>query len=268
MEEKKEREERLIVGLGNPESEYADTRHNMGFACVRELARRLGVSMEKKRWQSLVGRSEARGVWLVMPQTYMNLSGQAVAKALKDTGLTPEQTWSCTTSSTSHSAGCASGAVVQGRGTTARCRSSLRSAPTTSYGFGSASASPRARVRLRAATTCSAASRKPKRRGCRKSSAAWRTHWSSRSRPASSVRWTATTGRARWAARRSRETLGRRHRRCPEDRRLDHSRCGGSRGGAATAPSVAHRRRVSRSGYGGPRPRRPHPGFGARPLRG
>src|SRR5207249_2288317 len=54
---------------------------------------RLGVSMEKKRWQSLVGRSEARGVWLVMPQTYMNLSGQAVAKALKDTGLTPEQTW-------------------------------------------------------------------------------------------------------------------------------------------------------------------------------
>src|SRR3989442_1193716 len=71
----------------------ATPRHNMGFACVRELARRLGISMEKKRWQSLVGRSEARGVWLVMPQTYMNLSGQAVAKALKDTGLTPEQTW-------------------------------------------------------------------------------------------------------------------------------------------------------------------------------
>src|SRR2546421_4646657 len=93
MEEKKEREERLIVGLGNPESEYADTRHNMGFACVRELARRLGVAMEKKRWQSLVGRSEASGVWLVMPQTYMNLSGQAVAKALKGTGLTPAQTW-------------------------------------------------------------------------------------------------------------------------------------------------------------------------------
>src|SRR5437660_12722566 len=93
MQETTQSEERLIVGLGNPESEYADTRHNMGFACVRELARRLGVAMEKKRWQSLVGRSEASGVWLVMPQTYMNLSGQAVAKALKDTGLTPEQTW-------------------------------------------------------------------------------------------------------------------------------------------------------------------------------
>ncbi len=81
------------MGLGNPESDYADTRHNLGFACVRELARRLGVSVDRKRWQSLVGRSEPKGVWLVMPQTYMNLSGEAVAKALKDTGLTPEQTW-------------------------------------------------------------------------------------------------------------------------------------------------------------------------------
>jgi len=83
----------LIVGLGNPESDYADTRHNLGFACVRELARRLGVSVDRKRWQSLTGRSEAKGLWLVMPQTFMNLSGEAVAKALKDTGLTPAQTW-------------------------------------------------------------------------------------------------------------------------------------------------------------------------------
>lgn len=88
-----EKTEHLIVGLGNPETDYADTRHNMGFACVRELARRLGVPVDRKRWQSLVGRSEARGVWLVMPQTFMNLSGQAVAKALKDTGVTPDQTW-------------------------------------------------------------------------------------------------------------------------------------------------------------------------------
>jgi len=87
------KEEVLIVGLGNPESEFADTRHNLGFACVRELARRIGTPIEKKRWQSLVGRSEARGVWFVLPQTYMNLSGQAVAKALKDTGLTPQQAW-------------------------------------------------------------------------------------------------------------------------------------------------------------------------------
>ena len=56
------REELLIVGLGNPESEYADTRHNLGFACVRELARRLGAKIDRKRWQSLVGRSDERGV--------------------------------------------------------------------------------------------------------------------------------------------------------------------------------------------------------------
>jgi PTH1 family peptidyl-tRNA hydrolase len=87
------REELLIVGLGNPESEYADTRHNLGFACVNELARRLGVQVTRKRWQSLVGHSESRGVWLVLPQTYMNLSGQAVAKALKDLNLAPQQMW-------------------------------------------------------------------------------------------------------------------------------------------------------------------------------
>jgi PTH1 family peptidyl-tRNA hydrolase len=86
-------EERLIVGLGNPESEYGDTRHNLGFACVRELARRLDVRIERKRWQSLVGRAEGRGVWFVLPQTYMNLSGQAVAKAIKDTGITPPNAW-------------------------------------------------------------------------------------------------------------------------------------------------------------------------------
>jgi peptidyl-tRNA hydrolase, PTH1 family len=85
--------ELLIVGLGNPESDYADTRHNLGFACVHELARRLGVRVDRKRWQSLVGHSEARGVWLLLPQTYMNLSGQAVVKALRDLNLTADRIW-------------------------------------------------------------------------------------------------------------------------------------------------------------------------------
>jgi PTH1 family peptidyl-tRNA hydrolase len=87
------REELLIVGLGNPESDYADTRHNLGFECVRELARRLGIHADRKRWQSLVGHSEAHGIWLVLPQTYMNLSGQAVAKAARDLNLTPQRIW-------------------------------------------------------------------------------------------------------------------------------------------------------------------------------
>src|ERR1700694_1892483 len=85
--------ERLIVGLGNPEADYADTRHNLGFACVRELASRLDVPADRKRWQSLVGHSKARGVWLMLPQTFMNLSGEAVAKAVKDIGVTPRQIW-------------------------------------------------------------------------------------------------------------------------------------------------------------------------------
>jgi len=88
-----ERNERLIVGLGNPESDYGDTRHNLGFACVRELARRLDAKIDRKRWQSLVGRSEAHRLWFVLPQTYMNLSGEAVAKALKDIRLTALDTW-------------------------------------------------------------------------------------------------------------------------------------------------------------------------------
>ncbi|HEY6117440.1 MAG TPA: aminoacyl-tRNA hydrolase, partial [Candidatus Dormibacteraeota bacterium] len=88
-----EQTERLIVGLGNPEADYADTRHNLGFACVRELARRLDAKVDRKRWRSLVGRSEKRGLWLVLPQTYMNLSGEAVARALKDTGIAPHETW-------------------------------------------------------------------------------------------------------------------------------------------------------------------------------
>jgi PTH1 family peptidyl-tRNA hydrolase len=86
-------QETVIVGLGNPESDYADTRHNLGFACVRELANRFDVEIKRKRWRALVGRAESRRLWLVLPQTYMNLSGQAVAAALRDTGLPPGQVW-------------------------------------------------------------------------------------------------------------------------------------------------------------------------------
>jgi peptidyl-tRNA hydrolase, PTH1 family len=87
------REELLIVGLGNPESDYDDTRHNLGFACVRELGKRLGIQVDRKRWQSLVGHSAGKGIWLVLPQTYMNLSGQPVAKAVRDLSLTPDRVW-------------------------------------------------------------------------------------------------------------------------------------------------------------------------------
>jgi PTH1 family peptidyl-tRNA hydrolase len=87
------REKVLIMGLGNPETEYADTRHNLGFACVRELARRLNIKVDRKRWQSLVGHSDEKGIWLVLPQTFMNLSGQPAAKALRDLELPAHRLW-------------------------------------------------------------------------------------------------------------------------------------------------------------------------------
>jgi peptidyl-tRNA hydrolase, PTH1 family len=85
--------EQLIVGLGNPESEYADTRHNLGVECVRALAARWNLKISRRRWDSLTAHAEDRGVWFVLPQTYMNESGRAVAKALRDTGIEPADIW-------------------------------------------------------------------------------------------------------------------------------------------------------------------------------
>lgn len=71
----------LIVGLGNPGRQYAETRHNIGFRVVMDLAERLGCAWrDERRWQCQVAKGESQGiVWhLMMPTTYMNLSGQAV----------------------------------------------------------------------------------------------------------------------------------------------------------------------------------------------
>jgi PTH1 family peptidyl-tRNA hydrolase len=71
----------IIVGLGNPGSEYANTRHNAGFWFVDEVVRKFGGSFKsEKKFQGEVARSTIHGhqVWLLKPDTYMNLSGQAV----------------------------------------------------------------------------------------------------------------------------------------------------------------------------------------------
>lgn len=75
----------LIVGLGNPGREYADTRHNVGFRVVDELARRHGLAFGKPERKSLLasGVILSKKVILAKPQTYMNLSGEAV-RALVD----------------------------------------------------------------------------------------------------------------------------------------------------------------------------------------
>ncbi len=68
---------RLIVGLGNPGAEYTETRHNAGFWFCERLAQTLGVRLNhESRFHGLVGRSG--NTWLLLPQTFMNRSGQAV----------------------------------------------------------------------------------------------------------------------------------------------------------------------------------------------
>ena len=70
----------LIVGLGNPGSEYAQTRHNLGFMLVDKLAAEAGALVKRSECRSLVGTAtiDDQRVILVKPQTFMNLSGEAV----------------------------------------------------------------------------------------------------------------------------------------------------------------------------------------------
>jgi peptidyl-tRNA hydrolase, PTH1 family len=75
----------LIVGLGNPGREYEKTRHNLGFMLVDLLAEQSRTQVKRDECRSLVGRAEIENqkVELVKPQTYMNLSGEAVSCLLK-----------------------------------------------------------------------------------------------------------------------------------------------------------------------------------------
>ena len=72
----------LIVGLGNPESDYAKTRHNMGFNVINKLSEKYNIQVTKNKFKSLYGQGMIEGekVILVKPQTYMNLSGEAVVE--------------------------------------------------------------------------------------------------------------------------------------------------------------------------------------------
>jgi peptidyl-tRNA hydrolase, PTH1 family len=75
----------LIVGLGNPGSNYEWTRHNCGFMVIDELARRAGKDVKAPECQALTARAIIGGekTLLVKPQTFMNLSGVAVAALIK-----------------------------------------------------------------------------------------------------------------------------------------------------------------------------------------
>jgi PTH1 family peptidyl-tRNA hydrolase len=75
---------KLVVGLGNPGFVYARNRHNIGFMCLRHLARKLSISLDTKQAGARVGEGEVDGIRLVLarPQTMMNLSGQSVSRLL------------------------------------------------------------------------------------------------------------------------------------------------------------------------------------------
>lgn len=71
---------RLIVGLGNPGRQYERTRHNAGFWLVERFAAREGIALKSEpRYHAYVGRHESSGAWLLLPQTFMNVSGKSVA---------------------------------------------------------------------------------------------------------------------------------------------------------------------------------------------
>ncbi len=83
----------LIVGLGNPGKEYENTRHNAGFIAISLLAEKCGVRINKSKFKSLIAEtsiSDKRTI-LMMPQTYMNCSGEAVAEAANFYKIPPER---------------------------------------------------------------------------------------------------------------------------------------------------------------------------------
>lgn len=74
----------IIVGLGNPGKDYANTRHNIGFDVIDKLAETENISVLEKKHKAIIGKGYIDGqkVILVKPQTYMNLSGESVREAI------------------------------------------------------------------------------------------------------------------------------------------------------------------------------------------
>ena len=82
----------IIVGLGNPGSRYARTRHNVGFLCVEHFARLHHIAFSSRRQHALVASGEVEGVpvALAKPRTFMNQSGQAIAYLLQRFHVSPQ----------------------------------------------------------------------------------------------------------------------------------------------------------------------------------
>ena len=83
----------LIVGLGNPGREYEKTRHNAGFRCLDIIAESLGCRVDKLKFQGLYGQASygGRKVFLLKPQTYMNLSGRSILQLSAYFSIPPQR---------------------------------------------------------------------------------------------------------------------------------------------------------------------------------
>ena len=83
----------ILVFLGNPGPKYAGTRHNAGFMVGEVLAKKLGIKINRARWRALTALADLGGekVLLMLPQTLMNLSGEAVGPAAKFYKVPPER---------------------------------------------------------------------------------------------------------------------------------------------------------------------------------
>ena len=75
----------LIVGLGNPESDYSKTRHNMGFNVINKISEQYEIDVNKNKFKGLFGTGQIEGekILLLKPQTYMNLSGESVKEIVE-----------------------------------------------------------------------------------------------------------------------------------------------------------------------------------------
>ena len=89
----KSNESWLIVGLGNPGKEYERTRHNAGFRAIDILADKLGCRIDKGKFQGLYGQTVygGRKIYLLKPQTYMNLSGRSVLQLSAYFNIPPQR---------------------------------------------------------------------------------------------------------------------------------------------------------------------------------
>ena len=89
----KKSESWLIVGLGNPGKQYANTRHNCGFRAIDILAEKLRCKVDKGKFQGLYGQTTVDGkkLFLLKPQTFMNLSGRSVLQLSSYYNIPPQR---------------------------------------------------------------------------------------------------------------------------------------------------------------------------------